>query len=252
MKCVDRATHGFDQPTSAGTLRVLSRRLGAFDDWCAPFGLGLRGAVPHAAGPGAGGQTQMAKLPARAQIVSSRVESKTTGDFCRADQFCGPEAATAAKSVLAVAWQKCCRPWKRNWPATARSSPSASNNIPITPSSLHCPVPARSWLPGCWVNWSPCNRWRTCRKPCNVWRAWLRSAISRARCPSCICATNATGFLRAHHSPVGGFEPALLRLGAHLLRSPPEKRPEPRLRLALPGNALAQNHRGHDPQPDAL
>jgi hypothetical protein len=58
--------------------------------------------------------------------------------------------------------------------------------------------------------------------------------------------------LAPHRSLVGGFEPALLRLGAHLLRSPPEKRPEPRLRVALPGNALAQNHRGHDPQPDAV
>ena len=46
--------------------------LEAFEDWCAPSAWAFVERFPTPQSPGAGGKTQMAKLPARAQAVSSR------------------------------------------------------------------------------------------------------------------------------------------------------------------------------------
>jgi transposase len=167
--------------------------LEAFDDWCAPSAWAFVERFPTPQIPGAGRKTQMAKLPARAETVSSRVESKADGDFCQ------------GRSVLRRGSHD--RRQERVGGATVKMLQTLEAQLAryralITECFKQHPDHALfASLPGAGPKLAPrllgelmprSSRWPTRRKPCSAWRAWLPSVTSRAKCPWSICATNAT------------------------------------------------------------
>jgi transposase len=226
--------------------------LEAFGDWCAPSAWAFVERFPTPQSLVQAGKRKWQNFLHAHNLFHPEWNQKRMEIFAKADQFCGVEATIAAKSALAVATVKILQTLEaqlaryralitecfKQHPdhALFASLPGAGPKLaprllgelaalkPLadTPQALQClagmaPVSYQSG---------------------KVSVVYLRYQCNR--------------FLRATCSSVGGLEPPLLRLGAHLLRRASEEGPEPRLRVALPGNALAQNHRRHDAQPDAV
>ena len=195
----------------------------------------------------------MAKLPARAQTLSSRVESKADGDFCQGRSVLRRrKPAIAAKSALAVATVKILQTLEaqlaryralitecfKQHPdhALFASLPGAGPKLaprllgelvalkPLadTPQALQClagmaPVSYQSGKVSVVYLRHQCNRFL--RATIHLWVDLSRHYCDWARI-----------YYEAHRKKGQSHACA----------------------LALPGNALAQNHRRHDPQPDAV
>ena len=227
--------------------------LEAFEDWCAPSAWAFVERFPTPQALVQAGKRKWQNFLHAHKLFHPEWNQKRMEIFARADQFCGPAAGHCRQERPGGRrWQKCCRPWKRNWPATARSSPSASNNIPNHALFASLPGAGPKLAPRLLGELVALKPLADMPQALQCLAGMAPVSYQSGKVSVVYLRHQCNRFLRAHHSLVGGFEPALLRLGAHLLRSPSEKRPEPRLCAALPGNALAQNHRGHDPQPDAL
>ena len=123
--------------------------LEAFDDWChrQPGPL-WKFPTPQALAQA--GRRRWEKFLHTHKLFHPQMNQKRLAIFAKADQFCGHEAVTAAKSALAVALvEDVAHLGTATGSLPHASLRSVSNNIPITRSSPHCPVLARRWLRDC-------------------------------------------------------------------------------------------------------
>jgi hypothetical protein len=168
--------------------------LEAFGDWCAPSAWAFVERFPTPQSLVQAGKRKWQNFLHAHNLFHPEWNQKRMEIFAKADQFCGVEATIAAKSALAVATVKILQTLEAQLAGYRALITDCFKQHPDHALFASLPGQAPSWLRDCWANWPRSNRWLIRRKPCNAWRAWLPSAISRAKCPWFICAINAIAF----------------------------------------------------------
>ena len=204
--------------------------LEAFNDWCAPSAWAFVERFPTPQSLVQAGKRKWQNFLHAHKLFHPEWNQKRMEIFAKADQFCGAEATIAAKSALAVATVKILQTLEAQ---LARYRALITECFKQHPD--HAPVRVAA-------------RRRPQAGSATIGRTGRAQAAGRHAASLAVSGGHGSGQLpvgqsvrglsappmqpvsAGHHSSVGGPQPPLLRLGAHLLRSTSQERTEPRLR----------------------